>query len=202
MAVNVSIDSLLDSMVAQLAAQMAPSPGGFVSPLRPVRSVGRYTGSELTTEEGFKRGMAGRTPALRVRHAGSRTIRTTIGRRVDRVESSFSVVVCSDSQRGKEDRENLLALAESVRRLVGARAFSKAVQPMRWANTKTMIDNDQLLALAVTFTTKHRVDYTIDPGTDVMESAGGTGDEIFDGSPTAATPPRKEAIHITFPETP
>jgi hypothetical protein len=173
MSLNVAVDAICDAMVSQLAAQMAPASGQPVTTQKPVYSVQRYMGAEFTTKEGFLRGLAGRTPALRVRFSGSKTLKTHVGRRLDRVESAFSVVVASDSQRNRDDRSNLLALAESVRGLIGSRMFGLNINPMRWRQTSVLRDDDQLLALAETFTTRHRVDYTIDPGNDTIDEASG-----------------------------
>src|SRR5262245_23743511 len=145
MSTNVSIDSIADAMVTQLAAQLAPATGQSVSSLRPVRTVQRYMGNELTNPEAFKRGVAGRCPAIRVRPVGTRKISTTIGRRVDRVESTFSVYVISDSQRGKDDRKSVLPLVESVRKYVGSHSFGLAVNPMRYQRTEVIRDDDQAL---------------------------------------------------------
>src|SRR5678815_1066325 len=121
MATNVSIASILDATVAQLSAQLVPSPlGSPVTSQKPVFTCQRYMGGEFRTEEGLTRGIAGRCPALRVRFAGSKSVKTTIGRRVDRVESAIQVIVASDSHRSKDDRKKLLAIAESVRRFVGS----------------------------------------------------------------------------------
>lgn len=173
MATNVSVDSMLDAMVAQLG-QLVPATGQPLTTQQPVRTVQRYLGAEFKTIEGQKRGIAGRTPALRVRHAGTKTLRTTIGRRVDRVESTFSVVVASDNQHSRDQRTAVLALAETVRRLIGSHTFGFPVTPARWKSTETLRDEDSLLALSVVFAIRHRVDYTITPGTDTMVDSKGS----------------------------
>lgn len=183
MATNVSIDSLADAMVAKLQASI-PS----------ARSVQRYAGAEFTTEEGFKRGIAGRCPALRVRHAGTKTLKTTIGRRVDRVESTFSIVVCSDSHRSKDDRASLLAVAEQVRNFIGSRAFGLMVTPARFRSMDPLRDDDKMLAYAVTFTVRHRVDYTVNPGTDRMLEYSG---DIINAD-EADTKPLTVSLEETF----
>jgi hypothetical protein len=162
MATNVSIDGLMDAMVEQLTTNITTA-----------RSVQRYMGAEFDTKEGFERGVAGRTPALRVRHAGTKSLRATIGRRTERVESTFSIVVCSDSRRGKDDRSSLLVVAESVRNFIGSRAFSLMVTPAHFRSMDTLRDDDMMLAYAVTFTVRHRVDYCIDPGTDTIAEVTG-----------------------------
>lgn len=173
MATNVAMDSLLDAMVTQLS-QLVPTTGQPLTTQRPVRTVQRYLGAEFQTVEGQKRGIAGRTPALRVRWAATKTLRTSISRRVDRVESTVSVVVASDNQHGKDERKAVLALAESVRALIGGRSFGLAVTPLRYRDTVTLRDEDSLLALSVMFAVRHRVDLTIDPGTDVFDEARGS----------------------------
>lgn len=170
---NLPIDSLLDAVVDQIADELVPAAGGSLSTTKPVYDVRRYMGGEFDSAEGLQRGMAGRTPAVRVRFAGTRSLKTTIGRRYDRVESTLSVIVASDSQRTRDDRENLLAIAESVRTLVGARRYGLEISPLRYVGTDVLRDSDQLTALAVKFSTRHRADYTIDPGTDTMDTATG-----------------------------
>lgn len=178
MATNVAVDSILDGIVGKLTTTLVPTAGNPVTTARPAYFAQRYTGAEFSIEEGFKRGGAGRTPALFVRHVGSKSIKTSVSRRVDRIESTFAVVVCTDAPTEKDRRSSIFALAESVRHVIGARAFSLPQGGMRYQGTTTLRDSDAMLALAVTFSTKHRVDYTVDPGTDVIASATGT---IFGG---------------------
>ena len=174
MAVNVAIDSVLDEIVDQVIANLCPDDGDPVSTTRPVYVAQRFMGN-VRSEDALKRGIAGRTPAVLVSHAGSKSIKTTIGRRVDRVESEFSLVVCSDRQDGRDERKVLLPIVESVRSLVGARAYDQPMSPLRWTKTDTLFDSDQLLALAVSFTSRHRVDYTIQPDPEeTMDSATGS----------------------------
>lgn len=179
MAVNVSIESVLDEVVDQVLAELCPETGEPVTSDKPVYVAQRFMGSDTSAEEILKRVVAGRTPAVLVRHVGDRSIRTSIGRRVDRVESELSLIVCSDRQDGRDERKALLPITESVRTLVGARMYDQPMSPLRWTRTSTLHDTSALLALAVNFTTKHRVDYTIDPGEEVIELAAGefvTGD--------------------------
>jgi len=174
MATNVAMDVVLDAMVAQLAAQLVPATGQPITSLKPVHNVQRYMGSEFRTAEGLKRGIAGRTPAVRVRYAGTRKLTTTIGRRVDRVESAFSFIVASDKHHDKDSRKDIIALTESVRNLISSRMWGKQINPMRFQRMDTLRDDEQLMAIALTFTTRHRVDYTIDPGTDTMLETRGS----------------------------
>lgn len=193
MAVNVAVDSILDGMVGALAVLV--NVGGAVTALKPVRSLARYMGNEATAVELLKRGGAGRTPLVRARFAGTKTLRTTIGRRVDRVESAFAVIVASDNHHSKDFRDVLLALAETVRNLLGSRSFGLAVTPSRYRATRTLIDQEQLMALAVDFAVRHRVDYTVDPGTDLMLEYTG---EITNTDP-ADTKPLQVGIDGVFP---
>jgi hypothetical protein len=187
-AVGVSIDEIADAIVDQLATEMVPADGSPVSVAKPVYSVQRYQGREFTTTEVMKRGGAGRCPALRVRHAGTKTLRTTIARRSDRVESTFSVVVFSDDHRSKDSRKSINAIAETARDWVAARAFDLAMTPLRFRGMDVIRDDEQMMGLAVNFTTRHRTDYTTDPGDDTIESIEG---EIYD----AATP-EEAAIEV------
>lgn len=188
MAVNVDMDTVLDEIVDQILDGLVPESGDPVTADRPLYVAQRYMGSDLSTEEILKRVVAGRTPAALVRHVGDRSIRTVVGRRVDRVESEIAVIVCSDRQDGRDERKALIAIAESVRGAVGARMYDQPMSPLRWTKTETLRDTSELLALSLSFTTKHRVDYTIDPGLDTIETVAGS---IFAGEilllPTLAT---------------
>lgn len=193
MATNVPADSILDAMVTQLSTLV--NTGGAVSVQKPVHTCQRFLGAEFKLDEAMKRGIAGRCPAVRVQWAGTRGIRTTIGRRVERVESTFKVYVASDNQHGRDSRKGLLALTETVRSLVGSRAFGLPMTPTRFRSFDTVIDDDALMAVCLTFTALHRVDYTIDPGLDTMLD--------FDGSITNSDPtdtkPLEVDMHEVFP---
>jgi hypothetical protein len=195
MATNVAADSILNAMVTQLSSQLVPTTGQPVTTQKPVHTCQRYLGAEFKVAEGMKRGIAGRCPALRVRWAGTKTLRTTIGRKVDRVESTFGIIVASDNQHGRDFRAMVLALAESVRSLIGSRAFGLPMTPTRYQATRTVIDEDALMALEVLFTARHRVDYSINPGTDQMLEIVGP---ITNVDP-ADTKPLHVNIHEVFP---
>jgi hypothetical protein len=115
--------------------------------------------------------------------------------RTERVESTFSVVVCSDSHRSKDDRASLFAVAETVRNFIGSRAFSLMVTPARFRSMETVRDDDRMLAYAVTFSVRHRVDYSIDAGTDQILEAKG---DIINADPTD-TKPLKVSIDEVYP---
>jgi hypothetical protein len=178
-----------DAVIAQLG-QLMPPVGQPPTSDKPVRTLQRYVGAEFQVKEGMKRGIAGRTPALRVRWAGTRSIRGTIKSRRKRVETAISVVVASDSHRSKDDRD-VTPLAETVQKLVSGRRFGLSMAPMSWNRTNTLRDEEDLLALEVLFTTRYWVDNTIDPGADLLLSADGQvvgvpfGDELV--GPTAPT---------------
>jgi hypothetical protein len=193
MATNVPVDSILDAMVTKLSTLV--NTGGAITTDKPFRTCQRYLGKEFEMGEGLKRGIAARCPAVRVQWTGTKTIRTTIGRRTDRVESTFKVIVASDNQHGRDARKGLLALAELVRGLIGSRAFGLPMTPTRYRSTDTTIDEDGLMAVAVTFTVRHRVDYTIDPGTDTMLEVIGP---ITNVDP-ADTKPLHVDVHEVFP---
>jgi hypothetical protein len=163
--------AIRDAVIAQLG-QLVPGAGQPLTADKPVRTLQRYVGAEFQVTEGLKRGIAGRTPALRVRWAGARAIRTTIGRKLQRVEANISVIVASDSHRSKDDRD-VSGLAGSVQELVAGRRFGLAISPMLWRGTDTVRDEESLLALAVVFTTRYWADYSIDPGADLLLAADG-----------------------------
>lgn len=167
----VTRDAILDGMVAALSDVTAEA-GGAVSTERYLYSAARYMG-ELRNEEAFKRGVAGRCPAVRVAFVSDRSLRTAVGRRVDRVEGTFVAIVLSDSSKSKDDRDTLLRLSEKVQRLLAARALGLAISPLRHRATNEVAGAEHAMAYGVTFSTRYRVDYTIDPGTTAMETATG-----------------------------
>jgi hypothetical protein len=169
---NVSIDSIMSALVTAMTV-FTPASGVALTAEKPIRSVQRYVASEFTTEEGFRRGIAGRCPAVRVRYAGSRTLRRTIGRRTARSESTFSVVCCTDSHKAPGDRESLKAAVELLELKLGSRKLSLAIDPIRVVSVETMTDSEQMLAYVLVLRTRHWRDYTVDPGDDVMQTATG-----------------------------
>lgn len=196
MATNVSRDSILDAMVTALRV-LRPAVGDGISVSRYVRKVDRLMGRLENATESFQRGVAGNCPCIFVGVDGDpRRIRTTIGRRVDRVETGFKAICFSDKQKDRDDRSNLLSMCEDVRRLVGARRFGLAIQPMRWVGEHVEIDNDALLAIAVRFTTRHYVDYSIEAQYDrVLEVEGEVHLVDDDGNNVGNETP----LHIVFP---
>jgi hypothetical protein len=64
---------------------------------------------------------------------------------------------------------------------------------MRWRQTEPVQDDDRLLAYAVTFTTKHRVDYSVEANYDDMATVEG---DIF--VPDPPTNPVKSQVELTL----
>jgi hypothetical protein len=179
--VGVTKDQILAGMVAGLAS-LVPAEGQAITAAKYVRVVARYggkldPGSQIATmsisDETLQRGVAGRTPAVLIGFDGERRVRTVISRRRDYVEGTYMAVCCRDSERSRDDRKGVMAVSEDVRRLLGARKLGLAIQPLRYAGTRTVRDDEKLLAIAAVFTTRYWVDYTIEPGADVVESAAG-----------------------------
>lgn len=163
MATNVSRDSILDGIVSKVSA-LKPATGSSVTTAKYVRKVGRFMGKLNTDSKAFREGVAGICPCVLVGPDGPpRRVRSTIGRRVDRVESFFKAICFSDNTKDTDARSTLLALCEDVRRLVTDRQLGLQIQPLMWLGESTEIDDDRLLAIAVKFSTKHRVDYTVTP---------------------------------------
>lgn len=161
MATNVSRDEIIDGIVGKVQA-LKPAVGAAITSGLYLRSVGRFMGRLDSASEAFQKGIAGRTPCALVGPDGApRRIRTTIGRRVDRIESSFQVVCFSDKQKSRDARAVLLSVCEDVRRLVTARRLGLEIQPLMYAGESTELDSESLMGIAVKFTTKHRVDYTL-----------------------------------------
>lgn len=193
---TVSVDTIVDAMICAAKALAPIDPQTELDIDHPLRQVDRYIGAELIDPQFFARGVAGRCPAARVRFAGTRGVRRTIGRRVDRVESMFEVVMIDDSHEAEDRRKRLSSATESVRQVIAARKFALPIDPIRFTGIKPLRDDMQCLAYVLTFSTRHRTNYTIDPGVDVMESVSGT---IFDASATAEVPPKTQGVAITFP---
>ncbi len=164
-------DAILDGMVAALE-DVTAAVDEPVTATRYLHSVGRYMG-ELRNVEAFKRGVAGRCPAVRVAFVSDRSLRTTIGRRLDYIEAQFACVVFSDNAKSKDARETLLRTAEKVQKLLASRSLSLEIKPLRHRATTEIAAIEHCTAYNVTFSTRYRVDYTIDPGTDYMEAASG-----------------------------
>lgn len=165
--------TIRDAVIGQLAAQLVPSTGPITTD-RPVRTVQKYVGAEFQVTEGQKRGIAGRTPAIRVRWAGIRGIRSTISRRMRRVEASIAVIVASDSARSRDDRDVITVLAEStVPRLVAGRSYGMNISKLELRSVDTLRDEDTLLAISVVFSTRYWIDLSKDPGGDHLLSADG-----------------------------
>jgi hypothetical protein len=166
-------DAILDGMVAALGV-LLPAEGDGVSADRPLYSAARYMG-ELTSKDAFERGgLAGRCPAVRCAFVSDRSVRTTIGRRVDYVEGTFVAVVFSDSQRSKDDRQVLLRLNERVQAALGARRLGLEIKPLLHRQTTQFPGIEHCTAYGVTFVTRYRVAYVKDPGNDHMESVSGS----------------------------
>jgi hypothetical protein len=170
--IDVTRDQILDGMVTALATVTA-GVGVPVSPTRYLYSAQRYMG-EYTVQESQERGTAGRTPNARVAFVSERSIRTTIGRRRDFVEATYGVYMATDVQRSRDSRKVLFSAMSGVRDLLGSRALSLGIRPLRYQATTRVIDDDKLLVYMDSYTTRYRVDYTKDPGSDVIEDAHGS----------------------------
>lgn len=195
MATNVTIDQILDAVVDAISV-LVPSTGTGIVAARPLHFVKRYMG-ELSTPEAQQRGAVGRTPCAFVAHERTRYIRTTISRRVDRVETTIAVFVCSDAWRDRNDRSVLFAPAEMIKQaVIGARRLGLAIQPFKYSETVKMIDHEKLLMEAVRFTTRHRVDYTTEANYDRMLEVEGEVHLVDeDGNNVGNETP----LHIVFP---
>jgi hypothetical protein len=193
MATNVTIDQILNATVAAIAV-LAPSTGAAVTPSKPLFFVKRYTG-ELSMPEAQQRAAVGRTPCAFVGHERTRVLRTTIGRRVDRVETSIVVYVCSDAWRDRNDRSVVFAPSHTVMQAVlGARRLGLAIQPLRYQSTAKVLDDEKMLIEAVRFTTRHRVDYSKTATYDTMLDVVG---EVYEG--TEEAPVNPTGLHVVFP---
>ncbi len=192
MATNVAVSTILDGMVAALAP-IVPTPGHGVSAAKYVRHCSRYAG-ELTSREAGRRGAAGRTPAVLVAYQGERTLSTTIGRRVDKVEGTFAAVCITDAESDRDRRAFITACLQDVQRLLGARRLGLAIQPLVIRGNRIAADDELMLAHVIDITTRYRRDYTKDPGADRMLTFDG---EIFEATAPVGTP--KWDVEGTYP---
>lgn len=169
--VDVTRDQILDGMVTALATVTA-GVGNPVSATRYLYSAQRYMG-EYTIQESQERGTAGRTPNARVAFVSERTLRTTIGRRRDVVEATYGVYMATDVQRSRDSRKVLFSAMSGVRDLLGSRALSLGIRPLRYQSTARVIDDDKLLVYLDSYTTRYRVDYTKAVADEVIEDVSG-----------------------------
>jgi hypothetical protein len=169
---TITRDDILDGMVAALASITADEDNP-VSAERPLYTVDRYMG-ELGSVEAFKRGVAGRTPAVRVAFVSDRSVRTTIGRRVDLVEATFVAAVFSDTVKSKDDRKRLLGVCAQVQGLLGARRLGLEIKGLRHRGTTEFPALEHCTAYGVQFVTRYRVSYVKDPGDNKLLSTEGS----------------------------
>ncbi len=184
MAIVITRDQILDGMVTALAA-LKPVVGDPITTAKPLRSVGRYTG-RFSLDEANQDGSGGRAPAIQVGFDGERRYRTSTGRRFDRVEGTFTVYCITEKRSTRDDRAAILAIVDQVRDVLTARAFSLSVRPLAFVSLAIESDTDAGLVYALKLSSIYRVDYTVDPGNDVMETATGEivepaedGDRVF-----------------------
>jgi hypothetical protein len=182
-----TFDQVADAMVAQLDATMLAPPTG-VTVSKPLRFVKRFMGETFTKDDFSRQGGAGRTPGVFVAFAGERTLRTTISRRRDKVEASFSAICVSDLHRNKDDRKVVLETIYGVRQNLGARgmSFGLSMMPLRYSGIEKLIESDQLHAYAARFITRYHVDYTVNPGNDVITDVDGS--IVYPADPSIAGP--------------
>lgn len=167
----VTRSQILDGMVTALAV-LVPVVGDPVTSTKYVRSVGRYMG-RASVEELLQDGVAGRTPAVQVAYESESSLRTATGRRFDRVTGTYVAYCITDRRDTRDARTVALTLTASVRYALGAHTFGLAIRPMRFVGDSLFADSEKIIIYAVRFSTVYRVDYTIDPGTDYLESASG-----------------------------
>lgn len=170
---NVSRDSILDAITAQVAT-LAPSVGGAVTSTKYVRKVQRSMGSLRDVTEDQQRGVAGNCPCALVGIDGApKRIRSTIGRRVDKIEQGFKVACFADHQQSRDRRSTLLRMLEDVRDLVSARAFGLGIQPLKYEGEVTECETDALLGISARFSSRYHVDYSKSAAYDTMLDAFG-----------------------------
>lgn len=185
-------DQIMDGMVTALAPIRYVDGAGLTS-TRYVHKLGRYAGKLDTTEETFQRGVAGRTPAIVVGYENERTLHTTIGHKTARVEATFNAVCIVDAARPRDDRKTVYAMVEDARRLLGSRHLGLGIAPLRYVGDQTIQDDEKMLAIAARFVTRYRVDFTKDPGADVIEEVEG---DIVNAENTLSTLVHAPAIAI------
>lgn len=159
-------DQVLNGMVTRLQPLTLAAGGSF-------HVAKRYMGERFDEQEFSLRGVAGRCPAVLVAFSGERSFRTTIGRRRDRVEATFLAICVSDSHRSKDDRAAVLGMLYAVRKQLGDTKLGLAISPLRYGGVVVVAEAEMFFAYAVRFVTRYSVDYTINPGGDVILSADG-----------------------------
>lgn len=166
----VSRSQVLNGMVAALAA-LTPAVGGPITTSAYVRSVGRYTG-KASVEELLQDGVAGRTPAVQVAYEGETPFRRVMGPS-ERVTASYVAYCITDSRDTRDGRARVLQLTQDVRQKLGKHSFGLAIRRFHFESESLFADTEKVIVYAVRFSTVYRVDYSIDPGNDLMESATG-----------------------------
>jgi hypothetical protein len=182
MSTNVSADSITNAIIAALGVLVAV-PSVPLTTAVPLRSVARYVGEEFKDAESFRRGIAGRSPAVRVRFAGSRSIRRTISRTRDRVETVFGIICATDSHRVPGGRDALMGAIELIRNTIAARHFGLRINSMRFVRIDPFREDEQMLAYTMVFSTRHFTDYSICVTDEFKSYSGGIGFPTDDGSP-------------------
>lgn len=182
MVANVAIDDVLSAVVARIQSTVVESvPMNPLTTAHPLRQAERFVGAEMTDAEFFRRGLAGRCPAVRVRFEDQRGLKSTLGKRTQKVETTIGIVAIDDTHEVKDRRQRLFAAMESVRTAVTARRYSLPIEGLRYRGTKKLRDDATMLSYLMTFATRHWSNYTIDPGADTLDSFQG---DIVDASNT------------------
>jgi hypothetical protein len=163
---------VLAAMMAQLGALKAPSSG--VTSTQYLRVLDRYVAGTITGVDSqnvdskmmlLGAGVAGRTPAVLIDYVGDRPIRTTIGYKVAKVESTYIAICVADPKRPNREAPvgavpGIFQVCEDVRVLLGSRAFGFNMQPLRFAGIAVLAEKPEAYAWGVKFTSRRHVDYT------------------------------------------
>lgn len=170
---TVTRDQILGGMMAAIAP-LKPTIGQAVSTSQYVRDIARYAG-EFSTEQALLRGMAGRTPAVLVLYMAERAISRSVSRRVDKVEGSYVAICCVSTARNRDSREPTAhELMNDVRGRLSARRLGLSIQPLCYLGDRLVVEDDKVLAYALNFSTRYRIDNTKTGTYDSLLSASGS----------------------------
>lgn len=165
-------EGVLAAMLTALASLKAPGTG--VTATKYLRVVDRYVAGSIKGVDAESvdtnlvltvNGVAGRTPAVLVDYVGDRPLRTTIGYKIAKVESTYIAICIADPKRPNREAPvgavpGIFQVCEDVRRLLGSRAFGFNMQPLRFAGFAVIAEKPEAYAWGVKFISRRHVDYT------------------------------------------
>jgi hypothetical protein len=167
-----TVDGVLTGMMAALAT-IAPVTGVALAGTHYLRVLDRYVAGTITGVNAEKindkllmvNGAAGRTPAVLVDYLGDRPIRTTVGYKSARTESTYIAICVADPKRVNREKAvgtvpGIFEVAADVQRLLASRRFGFNMAPLRYTGIAVIAETPGAYAWGVKFLSQRHVDYT------------------------------------------